>query len=122
MMTGILYPTNGEVKVLGLNPNKDRIKLSYQIGSVFGQKEQLWVHLSAYDNFLFFGSIFDIPKKKLAAKIEAKSPTVYAGVKNKIKVFMILNKFHMSEKFYAYVFSPCLKFAKKFLGAGKLYK
>ena len=28
MMTGILYPTSGEVKVLGLNPNKDRIKLT----------------------------------------------------------------------------------------------
>ena len=56
MLTGILYPTGGDVKVLGLNPSKDRIKLSYKIGSVFGQKEQLWVHLSAYENFKFFGS------------------------------------------------------------------
>ena len=37
MLTGILYPTSGEVKVLGLDPSKDRVKLSYQIGSVFGQ-------------------------------------------------------------------------------------
>ncbi|MBO5345036.1 MAG: ATP-binding cassette domain-containing protein [Clostridia bacterium] len=73
MLTGILYPTAGEIKVLDFNPSKNRTKLSYKIGSVFGQKEQLWVHLSAYDNFLFFGSIFDIPKKKLAAKIEELS-------------------------------------------------
>jgi len=59
---------------------------------------------------------------ELEKKIEAKSPAIYAGVKNKIKAFVILNKFHMSEKVYAYGFAPCLKFAKKFLGVGKLYK
>lgn len=69
MLTGILYPTGGDVKVLGLNPSKDRIKLSYKIGSVFGQKEQLWVHLSAYENFKFFGSIYDIKKDELENRI-----------------------------------------------------
>ena len=70
MLTGILYPTSGEVNVLGLNPSKERVKLSYQIGSVFGQKEQLWVHLSAYENFKFFGSIYDIKKEELEKRIE----------------------------------------------------
>ncbi|MBE5755862.1 MAG: ATP-binding cassette domain-containing protein [Clostridiales bacterium] len=73
MLTGILFPTAGDVKVLGINPSKDRIKLSYQIGSVFGQKEQLWVHLSAYENFKFFGSIYDIKKKDLDERIEELS-------------------------------------------------
>ena len=62
MLTGILYPTSGDIKVLGLDPSRDRVKLSYQIGSVFGQKEQLWVHLSPMDNFKFFGSLYDIKK------------------------------------------------------------
>ena len=70
MLTGILYPTSGSVSVLGLNPSKQRVKLSYNIGTVFGQKEQLWVHLSAYDNFMFFGSIYDIPKKDLVKRID----------------------------------------------------
>lgn len=73
MLTGILYPTSGEIKVLGLNPSKDRVKLSYKIGSVFGQKEQLWVHLSAYDNFKFFGDIYDIKKDILTERIEKLS-------------------------------------------------
>ena len=73
MLTGILYPTAGDVKVLGLNPSKDRVKLSYQIGSVFGQKEQLWVHLSAMENFKFFGSIYDIKKDVLNKRIEELS-------------------------------------------------
>lgn len=70
MLSGILYPTSGEISVLGLNPSKQRTKLAYSVGSVFGQKEQLWIHLSAYDNFLFFGKIYDIPKQKLAERIE----------------------------------------------------
>ena len=82
MLTGILYPTSGEVNVLGLNPSKERVKLSYQIGSVFGQKEQLWVHLSAYENFKFFGSIYDIKKEELEKRI-AELAEIFA-----IKEFM----------------------------------
>ena len=70
MLTGILYPTSGDISVLGLNPSKDRVKLSYSIGSVFGQKEQLWVHLTAYENFKFFGSIYDIKKDELESRID----------------------------------------------------
>ena len=73
MLTGILYPDEGEINVLGLEPNKQRTKLAYKIGSVFGQKEQLWIHLSAYDNFLFFGSIYDIKKDVLLKRIDELS-------------------------------------------------
>lgn len=70
MMTGILYPNKGNIDVLGLNPTKDRKKLAYKIGCVFGQKEQLWTHLSPYDNFKFFGAIYDIPKQRVEKKIK----------------------------------------------------
>ena len=70
MMTGILYPNKGNIDVLGLNPTKDRKKLAYEIGCVFGQKEQLWTHLSPYDNFKFFGAIYDIPKQRVEKKIK----------------------------------------------------
>jgi len=70
MLTGILFPTSGEINVLGYNPSKQRTKLSYEVGTVFGQKEQLWVHLSPLDNFIFFGNIYDIPKKELMSRID----------------------------------------------------
>lgn len=70
MLTGILYPSSGDVSVMGINPVKERKKLSYEIGTVFGQKEQLWVHLTPYDNFKFFGAIYDIPAKVVEKKIE----------------------------------------------------
>ena len=70
MLTGILYPSSGDVSVMGINPVKERKRLSYEIGTVFGQKEQLWVHLTPYDNFKFFGAIYDIPAKVVEKKIE----------------------------------------------------
>lgn len=60
ILTGILYPDGGRVEVLGIDPVKKRKQLAYQIGTVFGQKEQLWTHLTPYDNFQFFGAIYDL--------------------------------------------------------------
>ena len=73
MLTGILYPESGKISVLGIDPQKNRKKLAYKIGTVFGQKEQLWTHLTPYDNFKFFGAIYDIPNGKVEAKIEELS-------------------------------------------------
>ncbi len=70
MLTGILYPNSGDIKVLGIDPKQDRKKLAYQIGTVFGQKEQLWTHLTPYDNFKFFGAIYDIPDSVVEKKIQ----------------------------------------------------
>ncbi len=71
MLTGILCPSKGTVEVLGKDPFKDRKSLSYEIGTVFGQKEQLWMHLSAYDNFKYFGAIYDIPESVVERKIKS---------------------------------------------------
>ena len=42
MLSGILVPTAGEVKVNGLTPHKDRREHLRGIGVVFGQKTSLW--------------------------------------------------------------------------------
>lgn len=70
MLSGILYPNSGSIKVLDIDPKEDRKKLAYQTGTVFGQKEQLWTHLTPYDNFKFFGAIYDIPESRVEKKIE----------------------------------------------------
>ena len=70
MMTGILFPDKGDIDILGLDPSKDRNRLVYSIVCVFGQKEQLWTHLTPYDNFKFFGAIYDIPESRVEKKIE----------------------------------------------------
>ena len=55
MLTGILFPSSGEINVLGLDPSKDRKKLAYKIGTVFGQRSQLLPNLPLTDSFEFFG-------------------------------------------------------------------
>jgi len=60
MLTGILYPTSGDVQVLGLVPWKQRHKLSYRISSVFGQKSQLWYHLPPQDTFDLLARIYEL--------------------------------------------------------------
>lgn len=75
MLTGILYPTSGEINVMGLNPSKFRKKLAYKIGTVFGQKEQLWTHLTPYDNFKFFGAIYDLKDSEIETRIEELKKT-----------------------------------------------
>ena len=60
MLTGILHPTSGSIDVLGYNPQRDRAKLSYHIGTVFGQKSQLWFHLPPMDSFRLLASIYDL--------------------------------------------------------------
>lgn len=70
MLTGILYPSSGQIEVLGMNPSKQRKELSYKIGTVFGQKSQLWFHLPPLDSFNLLGNIYDIDKAKLKKRIE----------------------------------------------------
>lgn len=75
MLTGILYPTSGQAQVLGLVPWKDRRRLAYQIGSVFGQKPQLWYHLPPIDTFYLFAKIYELEdrafKQRMNFLIEA---------------------------------------------------
>lgn len=79
MLTGILYPDGGRAEVLGIDPSRKRKQLAYEIGTVFGQKEQLWTHLTPYDNFRFFGAIYDIPDREIEARIEELSHTFDLG-------------------------------------------
>lgn len=70
MLTGILYPSKGDIRVMGINPTQERKKLAYKIGTVFGQKEQLWTHLTPYDNFKFFGAIYDLDDATIEKRIK----------------------------------------------------
>ena len=69
MLTGILYPDSGDIEVMGIDPRRKRKQLAYEIGTVFGQKEQLWMHLTPYDNFKFFGAIYDLDERVVEKRI-----------------------------------------------------
>jgi len=60
MLVGILYPTSGEAQVLGKTPWRERQRLAYEIGAVFGQKSQLWYHLPPQDSFDLLARIYEL--------------------------------------------------------------
>ncbi len=70
MLTGILTPTSGTMRVCGLVPGREQRQLAYRIGSVFGQKSMLYWHLPALDSFRLLGSIYDVDGKELQKRLD----------------------------------------------------
>lgn len=68
ILTGILHPTSGEATVLGLTPWRDRQKLAFRVGSVFGQKSQLWLHLPASDTFDLLSRVYELDRARYRAR------------------------------------------------------
>jgi ABC-2 type transport system ATP-binding protein len=60
ILSGILQPSSGHVRVLGLDPGRERRRLAYRIGVVFGQRSQLWSHLPAADTFDLLARIYEL--------------------------------------------------------------
>ena len=79
MLTGILHPSGGDAKVLGFVPWKERQKLAFHIGTVFGQRPQLWYHLPAIDTFRLFGKIFELDDSETKKRIAFLSETFEIG-------------------------------------------
>jgi ABC-2 type transport system ATP-binding protein len=69
ILTGILFPTSGQAEVLGYVPWKQRRELAYHIGTVFGQRPQLWYHLPAIDTFTLFGKIYELDDRQTKQRI-----------------------------------------------------
>lgn len=61
MLTGVLLPTAGHIEIDGLVPFKQRQKLAYRIGSVFGQRSQLWWDLPLRESMEILRAIYRIP-------------------------------------------------------------
>lgn len=70
MLTGILHPSGGEATVLGHTPWLERRQLAYKIGTVFGQRPQLWYHLPALDTFFLFGKIYELDDALIRRRID----------------------------------------------------
>lgn len=62
MMTGILVPTEGSIRVLGNDPFKSRKENAKHIGVLFGQRSQLWWDLPVIDTYRLLKHIYGIPQ------------------------------------------------------------
>lgn len=69
MLTGILTPSAGQVKVCGLVPVPQRTRLARRLGVVFGQRSLLWWDLPLRDSFDLLRHIYRVPAAAHAARL-----------------------------------------------------
>jgi ABC-2 type transport system ATP-binding protein len=61
MLTGILVPTSGRVRVAGLDPARRRTELARRIGVVFGNRSLLWWDLPLQQSFDLLRHLYRVP-------------------------------------------------------------
>ncbi len=64
MLTGILMPSSGSVRVNGMDPYRDRMENTKRMGVVFGQRTQLWWDIPVAESFTLLRDIYAIPKRR----------------------------------------------------------
>ncbi len=69
MLTGILVPTGGHLRVAGLEPSRRRTELARRIGVVFGQRTTLWWDLPLRDSFQLLQKIYRIPDARFRTNL-----------------------------------------------------
>ena len=70
MITGILVPTSGHLRVCGLEPVRERTALARRIGVVFGQRSQLWWDLPLRESFRLLGAIHRLGDATWQARLD----------------------------------------------------
>ena len=111
MMTGVLEPTTGEIKVNGLVPFKDRTRNSENIGVVFGQRSQLWWNLPLVESFKLLRDIYLVPQKdyedmlKLYDSLVDLEPILHKPVRQ-----MSLGQRTLSDILAAFLHNPAIVF------------
>jgi ABC-2 type transport system ATP-binding protein len=70
MLTGILVPTTGHLRVAGLEPSRERTRLAQRIGVVFGQRTTLWWDLPLRDSFELLQRIYRVDRQRHRRTLE----------------------------------------------------
>ena len=70
LLTGVLEPTSGSVRVAGREPRAERIEHVSSIGVVFGQRTQLWWDLPVIESYELLRSIYAIRASEYREQLE----------------------------------------------------
>ncbi|WP_405980523.1 ATP-binding cassette domain-containing protein [Streptomyces sp. NBC_00158] len=70
MLTGILTPSAGRLRVAGIDPARERMRLAHRIGVVFGQRTTLWWDLPLKDSYGLMRRMYRIPAARFAENLE----------------------------------------------------
>jgi len=67
ILSGLIYPSHGDVRVLGFKPHERRGQFLRQISILLGQKAQLWWDLPAADSFNLLANIYGLDSSSARA-------------------------------------------------------
>jgi ABC-2 type transport system ATP-binding protein len=70
MLTGILVPTSGEIRVNGYVPYRDREKFVRGIGVVFGQRSQLWWDIGVIESFQLLRKVYRVSESDYKERLD----------------------------------------------------
>ncbi|OAH15166.1 ABC transporter ATP-binding protein [Streptomyces jeddahensis] len=70
MLTGILTPSGGRLRVAGIDPSRERTRLAQHIGVVFGQRTTLWWDLPLIDSYRLMHRMYRIPDARYRANLD----------------------------------------------------
>lgn len=70
MLSGILYPSEGDAKVLDYTPWQRQKEYQKQFAIVMGQKNQLWWDLPAMESFSLNKEIYEVPNDQFKKTID----------------------------------------------------
>ncbi|MFF0725772.1 ATP-binding cassette domain-containing protein [Streptomyces sp. NPDC004134] len=70
MLTGILTPSGGRLRVAGIDPARERTRLARRIGVVFGQRTTLWWDLPLLDSYRVMHRMYRIPDDRYRENLE----------------------------------------------------
>ncbi|WP_275677536.1 ATP-binding cassette domain-containing protein [Streptomyces sp. MUM 136J] len=70
MLTGILTPSGGRLRVAGIEPSRERTRLAHRIGVVFGQRTTLWWDLPLIDSYRLMRRMYRIPDARYRARLD----------------------------------------------------
>jgi ABC-2 type transport system ATP-binding protein len=69
LLNGVLRPSGGQARVLGLDPAQDGCRLRQQTG-VLTEMPSLYERLTARENLALFGALYGIPETELARRVD----------------------------------------------------
>ncbi|MGW1723151.1 ABC transporter ATP-binding protein [Streptomyces sp. NPDC002306] len=70
MLTGILTPSGGRLRVAGIDPSRERARLAHRIGVVFGQRTTLWWDLPLIDSYRLMHRMYRIPDARYRQNLD----------------------------------------------------
>ncbi|BDH09908.1 ABC transporter ATP-binding protein [Streptomyces hygroscopicus] len=70
MLTGILVPSGGRLRIAGIDPARERTRLARRIGVVFGQRTTLWWDLPLKDSYELVRRMYRVPDAVYRANLE----------------------------------------------------